>query len=320
MVVRPRWLVLFLLFALCLISPAAHAEEPPLAPVEEDITGQKEGAPTGEESLARVWPTVQSGNTGENVITIQASLRHRGYTVNYNGTFDSSTVNAVRSFQAANGLTVDGIVGAATWEKLAVLRQQGHSGIVVEALQRQLRNRYGYTGLTVDSSFGPGTKDAVQCFQSSRSLGADGIVGLDTWAKLTSGSGDPKLCHREAARRLNAAGISISSSGNCSDRNNSSCTSLDMVRVNAISGTIAFKQASGCAVTVTGGTEVGHSSGTYSHYNGYKIDISLSSCVTNYIQNNYTYIGVRGDGAAQYRDASGNIYAKESNHWDNLYY
>ena len=75
-------------------------------------------------------------------------------------------------------------------------------------------------------------------------------------------------------------------------------------------------------MTVTGGTETGHSGGTYSHWNGYKIDISRTSCVTNYIKGRYTYIGSRGDGAPQYRDSYGNVYADEYwlSHWDNLYY
>lgn len=49
---------------------------------------------------------------------------------------------------------------------------------------------------------------------------------------------------------------------------------------------ITLKRSSGCSVNATGGTEVGHASGTYSHWNGYKIDISKYTCVGNYIRNN----------------------------------
>jgi hypothetical protein len=41
--------------------------------------------------------------------------------------------------------------------------------------------------------------------------------------------------------------------------------------------------------------------------------------VTSYIKNNFTYIGLRGDGYPQWRSGSGNIYADEGNHWDALY-
>jgi hypothetical protein len=40
---------------------------------------------------------------------------------------------------------------------------------------------------------------------------------------------------------------------------------------------------------VQGGTEVGHSSGTYSHYNGYKIDIGLNTCHSNYIKGSFLF-------------------------------
>lgn len=129
-----------------------------------------------------------------------------------------------------------------------------------------------------------------------------------------------KLSQSQAASLLRNAGIAVSSSGNCSNRNNPSCTSLDQIRAATINGIIAFKQHSGCAVTITGGTETGHASGTYSHANGYKVDISHTTCVTNYIHSHFTYKGLRGDGAPMYDDASGNRYADEGSHWDITYY
>jgi len=129
-----------------------------------------------------------------------------------------------------------------------------------------------------------------------------------------------KMSQSEAAAALSGAGISVSSSGGCSTRSNSRCTSLDQINSNTINGLITLKRASGCSIVVTGGSEVGHASGTYSHYTGYKADISLNSCIDSYITKNFASIGTRSDGAAQYKSASGNIYAKEGNHWDILYY
>ncbi|NOK58675.1 MAG: hypothetical protein GFH27_549301n295 [Chloroflexi bacterium AL-W] len=129
-----------------------------------------------------------------------------------------------------------------------------------------------------------------------------------------------KMSDSQARSLLRANGIPVVSSGNCTDRYNPRCTSLEQINSGTINGIIAFKNGSTCPVTVTGGTETGHSSGTYSHWNGYKIDIALSSCVDRFIPAYFTYIGTRGDGAPMYRNSRGDVYAKESNHWDILYY
>ncbi|WP_139982500.1 hypothetical protein [Nocardioides litoris] len=123
-----------------------------------------------------------------------------------------------------------------------------------------------------------------------------------------------------AESQLRAAGITWSSSGGCTTRSNSTCTSFDGLRQTSIDGAVTLKRASGCALNITGGTEVGHASGTYSHYNGYKLDFSRTSCLTSWVTGTYTYIGTRSDGARQYQAASGNVYADEGNHWDVTFY
>jgi hypothetical protein len=141
-----------------------------------------------------------------------------------------------------------------------------------------------------------------------------GVIAVEQASAVT------KMTHSQATAIFQAAGITWSSSGNCSDWNVSSCTSFTNINDSTVYGVRTLKQASGCAVNITGGTEVGHASGTYSHRNGYKVDISKYTCVGNYIHNNFTRIADRGDGAAQWRAASGNIYADEGSHWDITYY
>ena len=85
------------------------------------------------------------------------------------------------------------------------------------------------------------------------------------------------LTNAQAVSQVHAVNITISSSGGCSDRNNSTCTSLEQVRQTTISGIKTLKSASGCAIQITGGTETGHAGGTYSHWNGYKLDIAKYS-------------------------------------------
>lgn len=136
----------------------------------------------------------------------------------------------------------------------------------------------------------------------------------------TSADAVTKLTQSQAASQLRAAGVTWSSSGGCTDRYNSTCTSFEQINQSTVSGVITLKHASGCAINITGGTETGHASGTYSHWNGYKVDISHYSCIDGYIHNAFTRIGNRGDGYPQWEAASGNIYCDEGSHWDITYY
>jgi hypothetical protein len=129
-----------------------------------------------------------------------------------------------------------------------------------------------------------------------------------------------KLTDAQAASQLSAAGITRTSSGGCTSRYTATCTSYDQINQSTVSGVITYKRASGCAVNSTGGTETGHASGTYSHWNGYKVDIARSTCNDGWIRGTYTYIGLRGDGYPMYQAASGNVYTNEGSHWDIVYY
>jgi peptidoglycan hydrolase-like protein with peptidoglycan-binding domain len=63
-------------------------------------------------------PTLFSGDSGEAVRLLQQLLLAAGYYVNFNFRFDSFTLQAVKNFQATEGLVVDGIVGQKTWRAL----------------------------------------------------------------------------------------------------------------------------------------------------------------------------------------------------------
>jgi len=124
----------------------------------------------------------------------------------------------------------------------------------------------------------------------------------------------------QAESTFRSAGITWSSSGGCTDPANSTCTSFAGLRQASVDGAVTLKRASACALNITGGTETGHAGGTYSHANGYKLDFTHTTCLTNWVHGTYTYIGLRGDGAPMYEAGSGNVYADEGNHWDVTYY
>ncbi|WP_116210666.1 peptidoglycan-binding domain-containing protein [Streptomyces olivoreticuli] len=273
---------------------------------------------------AASWPTVHNGDRGDSVTTVQYLLAAHGYETGADGAFGPGTEDKVKGFQGANGLTpVDGIVGPDTWSKLIVTVRQGDKGDAVKALQVQLNAHGG--GLAVDGAFGAGTDSKVRGFQQAKGLNpVDGIVGPATWAALLSGGGSTggdtgsgNLSQSQAASMLSAAGITWSSSGDCANRDSSSCTSFDGLRRASADGAVALKRAVGsCPLNITGGTETGHASGTYSHGNGYKLDFGMVGCLSSYITGTFTHSGTRGDGAALYTAPSGNIYANEGSHWD----
>lgn len=114
-----------------------------------------------------------------------------------------------------------------------------------------------------------------------------------------------KLTHSQATSRFSSSGITWSSSGGCSNRNVSTCTSFDQLNLTSAQGAQTLKSATGCALNITGGTETGHASGTYSHWNGYKLDFAKTTCLTNYVKGTFSYIGLRGDGARSTSRAPG---------------
>lgn len=73
----------------------------------------------------KVRKTLRKGASGDEVRELQAMLAALGYDVGtVDGAFGSATESAVRAFQTAKGLTVDGICGTATWAALDAAEKQ----------------------------------------------------------------------------------------------------------------------------------------------------------------------------------------------------
>lgn len=67
---------------------------------------------------ALIHPTLRKGDVGESVRQMQTLVQAAGFSVGRagaDGIFGTGTQEGVEAFQAANGLSVDGIVGPATW-------------------------------------------------------------------------------------------------------------------------------------------------------------------------------------------------------------
>lgn len=66
-------------------------------------------------------PTIRKGDKGSRVKAVQALLIGYGYNLSpygADGSFGSLTETRVKEYQSKNGLTVDGVVGVNTWNKL----------------------------------------------------------------------------------------------------------------------------------------------------------------------------------------------------------
>lgn len=137
------------------------------------------------------YPDLATGATGDEVLAAECLLLRQGHLEAADGTYDEATSAAASAFQTSVGLTASGSVDAATWTALLSagtqpFLQNGSTGPDVERLQRSLIAALG-TALDIDGDFGPITEAAVRDYQTSRSLGVDGLVGGETWTALQSG-------------------------------------------------------------------------------------------------------------------------------------
>lgn len=113
-------------------------------------------------------------------------------------TFGDDTLAAVKAFQRAKGLEVDGIVGPDTWAALfdgAEPEQPADAPAYTRLLKHMMRGAdvravkdrlvaLGYLHAATHNTFGDDTLAAVRAFQSANGLEVDGIVGPDTWSAL----------------------------------------------------------------------------------------------------------------------------------------
>lgn len=184
-----------------------------------EVVSSNDGNEEG--SVTVSYPTIKLGSKGSDVKKAQQLLIAKGYScgaAGADGDFGAGTYNAVKKFQADNGLEADGIVGDKTWAALLKTEQpkpetkpeqtepdkepekpvettgsacivdlpiirQGDNGFPVIAVQTLL-GKHNFNVNYIDGDFGPDTLAKVKAFQKANGLTADGIVGRDTWTKL----------------------------------------------------------------------------------------------------------------------------------------
>jgi peptidoglycan hydrolase-like protein with peptidoglycan-binding domain len=147
-------------------------------------------------SLITAAPAAGRGtpNTAALQVALKALHHYRGGIDGMNG---RRTKRAVRRFQRAHRIPVDGVAGPRTRRKLGKRGKpslgsramvKGHRGWDVAALQWLLRKR-GFKPNGTDGGFGASTEAAVRRAQSRYGLGVDGAAGSQTIAALKRGRG-----------------------------------------------------------------------------------------------------------------------------------
>ena len=144
------------------------------------------------------------GDEGADVKVLQERLKIAGfYYGNSTGIFGPITEEAVKRFQKAYNLTVDGVVGKSTLAKLPAVNNEneitttsqksdnrdtlslGDRGEAVRVLQEHLI-KAGFLQNQPNGYYGSNTVDAVNRFQKQHQLETNGMAGQTTRAKLYS--------------------------------------------------------------------------------------------------------------------------------------
>lgn len=199
------------------IAADEEITQPPAEQPEQPSTPE-----TPEDDVV-LYRTLRQGDSGEDVAYMQRRLIELGYLAGEaDGQFGSATLAAVKAFQKANSLTVDGVAGTKTFGVLlsdAAIRaeqtpavppeeddggnddsgedvtdpdgipernlSEGDSGNDVKSVQKRLI-ALGYLSGSADGQYGSGTAAAMEAFQQMNGLTANGKGSAATYAKLYS--------------------------------------------------------------------------------------------------------------------------------------
>ncbi|MGJ9383987.1 peptidoglycan-binding protein [Salipaludibacillus sp. CF4.18] len=168
-------------------------------------------------AISNTKQVMRLGTSNSDVTSLQAYLKKAGfYEGSTSGNYGAPTVQAIRKFQQARSLTVDGLAGLNTLARINaeinntsattkkadnsgykeasksnvssnllsnVILRQGSRGDKVRSLQTRLKD-LGFLSGSADGVYGPQTANAVKSLQRQAKIGVDGIFGPNTFKQL----------------------------------------------------------------------------------------------------------------------------------------
>lgn len=152
------------------------------------------------------------GSSGLDVVNMQVRLNRLASTYTaintqtVDGKYGQNMYDAVMRFQRQLGLSPDGVIGAATWNRIVQVDDYcasggfcqvnppypgyvlgaGATGDNVRIIQSYMSAVPGLPNVTIDGVYGSRTQALVRAFQTQANLKVDGMVGGITWAAMVA--------------------------------------------------------------------------------------------------------------------------------------
>ena len=213
------------------------------------------------------------GSSGEKVRQLQNRLIELGYLRSAaDGQFGTDTHNAVAAFQQAIGVTANGKVDSALWDRLfaadvpAAGLVQGDSGDKVVQLQAALKGLRLYSG-EESGNFDEATAAAVREYQSMNGLSVTGSVSDALLAAMQARAAELKNQFGDSDYRLvdstvsvSRAKVKVSSSLNLRQKASTSSKSLAKMKNGAV---VSVLEKGGTWSKIQYGSLVGYAMNSY---------------------------------------------------------
>lgn len=194
--------------------------------------------------------------------------------------------------------------------------------LIVDAVMAVLYNPEAAGGTWYELVTG---KSDDMCLSQAGSLPSDSLNQANLTEGLAvvknSGTAGSAGNEQEVRQKFAMAGVTINHESCPSGSDGQGCTNVGGMLASTVNQVIAIKRACGnsCSVQVTGGTEPGHASGSFSHGTGYKVDLHPTDELDTFIESVMLRGGVRGGGEPGpiFLDScKQNQYVRADDHWD----